>query len=94
MARLKFPVKIYDKGQKVVVLIRSFESIDRAAVVDLSITQVCVFQGTSDGQCLALFVLSSYVIADLPVNRHVGGAVFGIHRRSVIGNTELKQPGL
>ena len=88
---LKFPVKIYDKGEHVVVFIFSYKSVVWIAVVDLCITQVDVFQRTPDGQFFTFFELGAYGIADLPINRHVGRTVFGIHRRGVVGNTELKQ---
>jgi hypothetical protein len=44
MARLKLPVKIDNKGEKMVILIRTYES----AAVDLSIPQVGVLESTAD----------------------------------------------
>ena len=44
MLRLKLPVKIDNKGEKIVILIRTYEIV----AVDLSIPQVGVLESTAD----------------------------------------------
>ena len=54
MLRSKLPVKIYNKGVKIVILIRTYE----IAAIDLSISQVGVLESiadaATDGQSAAI----------------------------------------